>query len=144
MTLGDFFPEGDKENYVNRHLKPGQVVYLFSHFTNPPKEKYLVIAYYGTNPLLFTINSKIHPYIASRPDLSKCQVSLRAMDYDFLDHDSYINCSKVVDSFSEDEIRRQWWGSFVTWVKQYLAWTGSQVSACFDDVSKFAIPAWMA
>lgn len=107
MNLGDFFPQADKEDYLNRRLKPGQVVYLFSRFTNPAKEKYLVIAYYGPRPLLFTINSRIHPFIARRPELNKCQVKVRAADYDFLDHDSYIDCSQVIDVFDEDEIRQQ-------------------------------------
>ncbi len=107
MTLGDLFPQDDKDDYINRHLKSGQVVYLFSRFTNPPKEKFLVIAYYGTKPLLFAINSRIHPFIANRPDLNRRQVKLQTVDYDFLDHDSYINCSEVIDSFDEDEIRQQ-------------------------------------
>lgn len=107
MTLGNFFPQDEREDYVNRHLNPGQVVYLFSRFTNPHKEKYFVIAYYGRRPLLFAINSRIHPYIANRSDLSRCQVRLGAADYDFLNHDSYINCSEVIDFFDEDEIKQQ-------------------------------------
>jgi hypothetical protein len=58
-SLGDFFPQDDKEEYVNRNLKPGQILYLFSKFTNPPKEKYLVLACPGSTPLLFVINSRI-------------------------------------------------------------------------------------
>lgn len=107
MTLGDFFPQADREDYLKRHLKPGQVLYLFSHFTQPPKEKYLVIAYYSDSPLLFVINSRIHPYIASRPELNASQVEIQAVEYDFLSHDSFIDCSQVIDSFEAAEIRRQ-------------------------------------
>ncbi len=54
------------------------------------------------------INSEIHPFIAARPELSKCQIKLDASEYE-LNHDSYINCSKVIDEFSEEDIYRQTW-----------------------------------
>ena len=105
-TLGDYLPHKEKDQYIEAHLKPGQILYLFCDFTTPPKEKYLVLACPGENPLLFIINSEIHPFIATRPELKKCQVKLSASDYD-LDHDSYINCSRIIDDISEEEIKRQ-------------------------------------
>lgn len=102
-TLGDYFPQKEKEQYIDEHLQPGQILYLFCDFTTPPKEKYLVLACPGQNPLLFMINSEIHPFITARPELSKCQIKLDASEYE-LDHDSYINCSKVIDEFSEEDI----------------------------------------
>ena len=105
--LGDFFPEHEKRNYIDRQLKPGQVLYLFCGFTNPQKEKYLVLACPGTRPLLFVINSGIHPFIARQPDLLKCQVWLSTSDYNFLEHDSFVNCAEVIDEFDESEIREQ-------------------------------------
>ena len=101
--LGDFFPDEEKSQYADRQLKPGQVVFIFSGFTNPPKEKYLVIGHLGEKPLLFVINSSVHPYIQSRPDMLKCQVLLAASDYGFLDHDSYVDCSQVIDSVAETD-----------------------------------------
>ena len=105
-TLGDYFPQKEKDQYIDEHLHPGQILYLFCDFTTPPKEKYLVLACPGQNPLLFMINSEIHPFIAARPELCKCQIKLDASEYEF-DHDSYINCSKVIDEFSEEGIYRQ-------------------------------------
>lgn len=105
-TLADYLPEAEKHQFVHKHLKPGQILYLFCDFTTPPKEKYLVLACSGANPLLFLINSEIHPYIEARPELQKCQVKIRASDYQ-LDHDSYINCSRVIDNISETEIIEQ-------------------------------------
>jgi len=105
--LGDFFPEDEKQEYIKRRLRPGQVLYLFCEFTNPQKEKYLVLACPGNRPLLFIINSAIHPFIAGRPYLLKCQVRLSASDYDFLDHDSFIDCSKVIDDFHNTQVREQ-------------------------------------
>ncbi len=58
-------------------------------------------------PLLFIVNSEIHPYVASRPDLHRCQVPIRASDYGFLRHDSFVDCSKVVSDFDEGGIRDQ-------------------------------------
>jgi len=105
--LGDYFPPEHKQRFVEQHLKPGQVLYLFCEFTTPAKEKYLVLACPGGQPLLFIMNSAIHPFIERRPELRRCQVLLRAAEYDFLDHDSYINCSQVVDVLTEAEILHQ-------------------------------------
>ena len=106
-NFGDFFSKKDKNKYIDRHLKDGQVLYLFCKFKNLSKEKYLVLISPGSNPLLFIINSKIHPFIAEHPHLSKCQVMLKALDYPFLDHDSYINCSEVIEWFDNSQIRKQ-------------------------------------
>jgi hypothetical protein len=105
--LGDFFPKHKKQEYIDRQLKPGQVLYLQCEFINPQKDKYLVLACPGTRPLLFIINSKIPPFIEKHPDLHKCQVKLCASDYSFLDHDSFVDCAKVIDYFDESEIRQQ-------------------------------------
>jgi hypothetical protein len=106
-TVFDFLPDHKKQAYIDERLRPGQVVYLSCEFTNPPKPKYLVVACLDTGPLLLVINSEIHPYIAGKPELKKCQVKLRASDYSFLDHDSFVNCAEVIDSLSEAEIRKQ-------------------------------------
>ena len=105
--LGNSFPKTEKNEYVNRQLKGGQVLYLFCGFTNPRKEKYLVLACPGSKPLLFIINSRIHPFVAKHPHLLKCQVKLEASDYRFLHHDSFVDCSKVIDFFHDSQIRGQ-------------------------------------
>ncbi len=107
--LGNWFPNGDRQAYVDRHLLPGQVLYLHCEFTTPPKGKYLVLvaASVKPRPLLFIINSAVHPFVQSRPPLLACQVQMNAADYGFLDHDSYIDCSKVITDFDLAEIRRQ-------------------------------------
>jgi len=108
-TLGDRFPEHEKQAYVDRHLRPGQVLYLYCDFTTPPKGKYVILACPDVRPrpLLFIINSLISPYIQRHPELLNCQVLLAALDHPFLAHDSYINCSNVVDYFDYSEIRAQ-------------------------------------
>jgi hypothetical protein len=105
--LGDSFPEEEKRAYLDRQLRPGQVLYLFCDFTTPPKEKYLVLVSRGQNPLLFFINSRIHPFILQRPELCDCQVKVSVAGNPFLHHDSFIDCSKVVDQFDQSDIRKQ-------------------------------------
>jgi hypothetical protein len=47
--LGDYLPHKEKGQYIETHLKPGQILYLFCDFTTPPKEKYLE----GVSKVLF-------------------------------------------------------------------------------------------
>lgn len=105
--LGDLFPDVERQSFVERHLTPGRVLYLFCGFTNPPKDKLLVLLYSSLTPLLFVINSRIHPFIQKHPELLKCQVVIRASDYDFLQHDSFIDCSQVIEDFDEAAIKEQ-------------------------------------
>jgi hypothetical protein len=41
------------------------------------------------------INSEINPFIASRPALMQCQVSMSAAAHTFMHHDSHIDCSRT-------------------------------------------------
>jgi len=70
-------------------------------FTNPIKDKFILIVCFDGNPFGFLINSKIHPFIQRRPALLSCQISIKSSDYWFLDHDSYIDCSRL---FECDEV----------------------------------------
>jgi len=105
--LGDRFPAEQRQAYINRHLVPGQVLYLFCGFTRPPKEKYLVLVCAGAEPLLFVVNSSVHPFIASRPELRRCQVNLSASEHPFLDHDSVINCAEVIRAADQPDMLDQ-------------------------------------
>jgi len=105
--LGQYFSDEDRNNYIVRQLIPGRVIYIFCPFTDPPKEKFLIIVYWGTKPLLFVVNSRVPEFIKRKPELSKCQVPITSLDYDFLDHDSFINCSEVYDSLESSEIINQ-------------------------------------
>lgn len=108
-NLGSFFPPDAQRDYAARQLVPGQVLYLDCDFTSPPKVKYLVLvaATEEDGPLLFFINSRINEFIARRPHLLACQVRVSSARYGFLEHDSYIDCSQVVEQFSCEEIRAQ-------------------------------------
>jgi len=105
--LGAFFPEQERIDYAKRTLTPGRVLYLFCPFTEPAKEKYAVLLSLGNPTLLFLINSRIHDYIANRPDLAACQLLIAQSDYEFLAHDSYVNCSHVRDDLSDKDVLDQ-------------------------------------
>lgn len=105
--LGSFLTDRQKKDLLTRMLTPGQVFVFFCNFTEPHKEKYLVIA--GKRDDLFyvfVINSKINDFIRTRPALLEAQAPLSSGTYTFLPHDSYIDCSKVY-ILSEDEIHEQ-------------------------------------
>lgn len=107
--LGDFWPDREKQEYVDTCLSPGRVLRLSCEFTSPPKEKLLVLVclHSKPRPLLFFINSHIHPYIRKRRWLRDCQVLLRASDYSCLNRDSFVNCSEVVNGFELPTIKGQ-------------------------------------
>ncbi len=105
--LGDHFPPEDKRAWIKQQLQAGSVFYLSCEFTHPPKDKYIVLVCPVATlprPLLFVINSDIHPLLYRNPHTRSCQLQLNAADYDFLDHDSYVDCTNVIDSINEDAI----------------------------------------
>ena len=107
-TLGQHFPDEQKAQHVARNMLPGQILYLLCKFPEGPREKYLVLACTGQEPILFIVNSKPNEFILRTPELRACQVPLRRSDHAFLDHDSHINCAKPADIFdSVDEIEDQ-------------------------------------
>ena len=103
---GDIFPETDRCRYVEERFVPGAVLYLWCEFTEPAKEKYVVIA--CAEPLLlFVVNSCMSFLTENRPYLRKCQIGVNACDYKFLQHNSFIDCSEVIASVELDELTDQ-------------------------------------
>ncbi|MBM3471639.1 MAG: hypothetical protein FJX75_00020 [Armatimonadetes bacterium] len=105
--LGDHFAPEDRREHVRRQLVPGQVLYLDCDFTTPPKPKYAVVVCTDPEPLLFLVNSRINPFIQRHPDLLAGQVPLKAADYPFLRHDSFLDCSEVKRFADPGEIAGQ-------------------------------------
>lgn len=105
--LGPFFPEDMRRDHAVRHVTPGRVLYLACDFTKPPKEKFIVLVAPDDPPLLLVVNSSIPPFISANLHLAVCQVILMASDHAFLDHDSFVNCSEVIDSMSSSDLLGQ-------------------------------------
>jgi len=96
-----------QEQYIRDNILPGQVLRLFCQFTTPPKNKHLLLVGIEPSPLLFMVNSQIHPYVRSRAYLKSCQVLLKASEHFFLAHDSYVDCRNVCTTFSLDDLIMQ-------------------------------------
>lgn len=63
--------------------------------TNPPKDKFVVLACFENDWYGFFINSKIVPFFQYNTRLLPCVVKMSAVDYPFLDHDSYLCCNEI-------------------------------------------------
>lgn len=91
-------------------IMPGAV------FVGPWKEidhdKFIVIAGVTQDKVLactVLINSRINPYIMRRQKMLDCQVYVKSEDYDFLSHDSFVNCAQpmigITTHFVGDEYK---------------------------------------
>jgi len=107
LRAGNGFGEGFKRDYAQQQLVPGRILYLYCRLETATKDKFMVLAAVEPSPLLLVINSRIPRFIQGNPSLRACQVCLRASEYDFLDHDSYVNCTQVLDGISLEAIVEQ-------------------------------------
>ncbi|MBQ6771233.1 MAG: hypothetical protein IJP44_09700 [Bacteroidales bacterium] len=60
-------------------------------------DKFIVIAGVTQDKVLactVLINSRINPYIMRRQKMLDCQVYVKSENYDFLSHDSFVNCAQ--------------------------------------------------
>ena len=60
-------------------------------------DKFIVIAGVAQDKVLactVLINSRINPYIMRRQKMLDCQVYVKSKEYDFLSHDSFVNCAQ--------------------------------------------------
>lgn len=72
------------------------------HIT-PPHDKLVIIVAKSPKPIGFFINTDIPAFIKNKQDLLVCQVPVLALDYECLQHKSYINCAKLL-YFKESEL----------------------------------------
>lgn len=94
--LGDAFSEAERRKSVLRRLVPGAVVYLEVAFPEGRKNKFLVIASVDAQCCTFVVNSRVHPFVEARAELSVCQVKLDSARHDFLRRDSWIACHSIL------------------------------------------------
>lgn len=108
MSLGNLFSREERLESLHRQFEPGRICYLHCGFTRPlPKNKFLVLLAISPKPIFFVINSEVSAFIQAREPLLRCQVLVSADEYAFLDHDSYIDCTTVIDALGLDEIITQ-------------------------------------
>jgi hypothetical protein len=96
--LGDFFSDELREQIAMHQLKIGSVLRLHDERTTPPKIKLWVIIGLERNNVLLAylyINSNINPTIFSSPALKDLHLKLEATGRDYLEHDSFVDCSRM-------------------------------------------------
>lgn len=97
-ALGDFFPESFKNDFARRNLKIGTVLKLHIKNTKPPKEKrFIVVGKTIDGVCLATvfINSEINLNINFTDELRHLHCFFPASGREYLDHDSYVDCSTI-------------------------------------------------
>lgn len=96
MSLGSFFPDALKKQRILSQLKPGVVI---KHKTTMDDgqvhEKRFVVLSVSGETLTCVINSELSNFIKIRPFLLACQVQVACNGREFLEWDSYIDCSRV-------------------------------------------------
>jgi hypothetical protein len=103
--LSDLFPQSFRDDFAERNIQVGSVIRVFVKDTIPPKIKYfIVIGFSDEKVLLGTvfINSAINQNIFNTEYLKGLNIPLDAQVYDFIDHNSFVDCSDIRErSFSE-------------------------------------------
>lgn len=95
--LGAQFPYEHRKRLADENFKAGSVLKFFCLKAN--KEKYFVFAgnkYDKTTICLIHINSEINPHLFPTPALRNEHILLPKSEIEFLDHDSYANCSEFI------------------------------------------------
>lgn len=105
MTLADSFPLGERLESIHRQFGAGLVIRLFCDFTSRPKEKRILIVSASSDPpLFFIINSEKAPHSNFDRRVDEHQIAISSSSNEFVDHDSFIDCSVVHDNFGLAEI----------------------------------------
>lgn len=99
MNLGNHFPKGYREEYAERNIEIGSVIKLFVKDTDPPKEKRFIIVGFSEDRLILAtvfINTEINENVNWCQELKLQNLLFEIDGRDYLEHPSYIDCSKLV------------------------------------------------
>lgn len=97
-SLGDAFPEEERKRFADEKIIIGTVIKAFVADTNPPKEKRFIIVGESYDHLYVAcvfINSEINENVLRTEALKEMNIPFQAQQYEFLDHDSYVDCSSI-------------------------------------------------
>lgn len=96
MSLGSIFPDALKKQRIANRLKPGIVIKHKAQMDDGVvREKRYVVLSVSEDTLTCVINSQVSNFIKCREYMLKCQIAVSGNNYNFLDHDSHIDCSRV-------------------------------------------------
>jgi hypothetical protein len=98
MSIGENFPEELRKGFAARNLKVGSVLKLHVTDTNPPKEKRFIVVGQSSDGICLAtvyINTNVNLNIHYSEELRNLQLLLHAEGREYLDHDSYVDCSTL-------------------------------------------------
>jgi hypothetical protein len=90
-------------------------------------EKRFVVLDVDDHTITCVINSEISQFIRARPALLRCQVLMQAVQHEFMDHDSHVDCSRI-RSFLTEEVLADLM-SRPEWI------LGDAADSCCEDIS---------
>ena len=99
-NLSDFIPEELKNDFADQNLTVGTVIRKFAEDTTPPKKKrFIIIGIDRDRVKIGTvyINSDINFNIFRSEDLKRLHIKIRSAKNEFIEHDSYVNCSEIFE-----------------------------------------------
>lgn len=99
MSLSNSFTEDYKRQFAERNVKIGTVIRVHVRDTKPPKEKRIILVGVSYDKLFFAtvfINSDINPNVFPTKELRDLNLPLTAVGREYLDHDSFADCSELV------------------------------------------------
>ncbi|HEY8930453.1 MAG TPA: hypothetical protein VIM55_14730 [Mucilaginibacter sp.] len=97
-SLADAFPEDKRRRFAADNLAIGTVIKAFVSDTTPPKEKRLIImgtSYDKVCVATVYINSELNAKIFPTKELRDLNYFIESVDREYIDHDSYIDCSNL-------------------------------------------------
>ena len=107
MNVGQGLPPAQRRTWAEQQLTPGRILYVHYPLTYETKDKYIVIADDDDWPRVLVVNSNRRENVERHPDLTGRQLLLKPSDYSFLDHDSYLNCTEVLQGLTKEDIVSQ-------------------------------------
>ncbi len=96
--LSDLFPQSFRDDFADRNIQVGSVIRVFVKDTTPPKIKYFIVIGFSEHKVLLGtvfINSSINQNIFHNEYLKGLNVPLDSQMYDFIDHNSFVDCSDI-------------------------------------------------
>ena len=107
MALGSAFPAQFRDAAIRRQLVPGAVVKFKALMDDGQiHEKRFVILHVDGNAMTCVINSEVSAFIRARPAMDRCQVGIDQATHQFMERDSFVDCSRV-RSYPVDEVCQQ-------------------------------------
>lgn len=105
VDFSEFFSDDVKKKFAETNIKIGSIIKSFVKNTYPPKEKYFVILGILDDKTLLGvifINTNINFNILNTVELKLLQYPVNEKQYDFLAHNSFIDCSQIYEqSYTE-------------------------------------------